>query len=188
MAEYSKKLHVLKNNVVTDIKLYTTADEVGSPSFHILDGATEVYAKLGEVSDANASPLRVLYSGTTYAVLTQAAPAVPTGSFDIPSGTPGGRTFNLTIPTGVTVIKASFPARSLCSYVGVTPGKTYTLTYGTEGNLPYNSYSGVMTNYMTPGVIHWIQVTLSGAAALQLEALIEWSPDINTQTPAVTDY
>lgn len=192
MAEYSKKLHVLKNDVVTDIKLYTTADEVGSPSFHMLDGATEVYAKLGEVSDTNASPLRVLYSGTTYAVLTQAATAVPTGLYVYP-GKLGTFTYTWTVPNNVSVISMAFGrggeggivTGSIVVYVGVTPNKTYTWNYAASlsGGVP--GTSGTSTS---DGVQYLISQSGIGPGYGGLDIVINWSPDINNTAPTKTSY
>ncbi|CVK21022.1 hypothetical protein [Sporomusa sphaeroides] len=77
MALYSKKLHVRKAGVVSDIELYTTVGEVtsgGSQGYIALkDSAVPLYAKLGLISDQNASPLRIKKSGNTFAVLTKAS-------------------------------------------------------------------------------------------------------------------
>ncbi len=75
MALHSKKLHVRKAGVVSDINLYTTLSEAGNSALAIRDGGTTAYAKLGAATDALASPLRVRKNGETYAVLTSAAKA-----------------------------------------------------------------------------------------------------------------
>jgi len=75
MALHSKKLHVRKAGVVTDINLYTTLSEAGNSGLAIRDGGTTAYAKLGAATDTLASPLRVRKNGETYAVLTSAAKA-----------------------------------------------------------------------------------------------------------------
>lgn len=72
MALYSKKLHVQKAGVVTDINLYTTLSETGNSALAIKDGEATVYAKLGAATDALASPLRVRKNGEIYAVLKSA--------------------------------------------------------------------------------------------------------------------
>ena len=73
MALHSKKLHVRKAGVVTDINLYTTLSEAGNSALAIRDEGTTAYAKLGTATDALASPLRVRKNGETYAVLKSAA-------------------------------------------------------------------------------------------------------------------
>lgn len=72
MALHSKKLHVRKAGVVTDIDLYTTLGETGNSALAIKDGGTTAYAKLGAATDALASPLRVRKNGETFAVLKSA--------------------------------------------------------------------------------------------------------------------
>lgn len=72
MALHSKKLHVRKAGVVTDIDLYTTMGETGNSALTIRDGGTTAYAKLGAATDALASPLRVRKNGETFAVLKSA--------------------------------------------------------------------------------------------------------------------
>ena len=72
MAVYGKKLHIKKNNAVTDINLYTTKAEASSPALCLEDGNSTVYAALGATNHANASALRVKSGNTTYAVLKSA--------------------------------------------------------------------------------------------------------------------
>lgn len=69
MALYKKKLHIRKDGVVTDINLWTEKSEVGSPTLAIRHDGTVVYAKLGEVTDTQASALRVRKDGIVYAAL-----------------------------------------------------------------------------------------------------------------------
>ncbi|SEP36868.1 glycine-rich domain-containing protein [Propionispora vibrioides] len=99
MATYTKKLHIRKNNIITDICLYTTTSEVGSDYVILNINGNIVYAKLGSTTDANASPLRIRKSSSVYAVLTQATP--PYGSI---SYTVAG-TYTFTTSGGVTKIK-----------------------------------------------------------------------------------
>ncbi|XER08880.1 hypothetical protein SRRS_44970 [Sporomusa rhizae] len=81
MTLHSKKLHIRKTGVVTDINLYTTIGEAGNSALAVKDGRTTVYAKLGLPTDSLASPLRVRKSGNTYAVLTATAEPVSTPLF-----------------------------------------------------------------------------------------------------------
>lgn len=77
MAELAKQLRYRRAGATYSCKLYSTSAEVGTPSLKVrVDGAT-AYAKLGAVGDTSASHLRVRSGGTTYAVLTQAAPPAP---------------------------------------------------------------------------------------------------------------
>ena len=86
MGIYHKKLHIRKNEIVISHNLYTGLDEVGANALHLRDGGRVVYAALGGVGDANASPLRVRKNGIVYAVLqaVAAAPApMPTPSVPV---------------------------------------------------------------------------------------------------------
>lgn len=69
MALYKKKLHIRKDGAVTDINLWTEKSEVGAPTLAIRHAGTVVYAKLGEVTDTQASALRVRKDGIVYAAL-----------------------------------------------------------------------------------------------------------------------
>lgn len=73
MSELTKKLHVLKDGAAEEelVTLYSTADECAEPNLKFeVDGAT-AYAKLGDVTDTNASSLRIYRNSdaATYAVL-----------------------------------------------------------------------------------------------------------------------
>lgn len=76
MSELSKKLHILKNGATEEetVTLYSTEEECTEPNLKLkIDGAM-AYAKLGDVTDAEASALRVYRNsdGVTYAVLKTA--------------------------------------------------------------------------------------------------------------------
>lgn len=77
MGELTKKLRYQKTNGVTGaITLYSTAAEAGDNHLNLQVDNVNAYAALGEVSDANASHLRIQKGNTTYAVLSQKAPDV----------------------------------------------------------------------------------------------------------------
>ena len=76
MSELTKKLHILKNGATEEetVTLYSTEEECTEPNLKLkIDGAM-AYAKLGDVTDAEASALRVYRNsdGVTYAVLKTA--------------------------------------------------------------------------------------------------------------------
>lgn len=72
MGELTKKLRYQKTNGVTGaITLYSTAAEAGDNHLNLQVDNVNAYAALGEVSDANASHLRIQKGNTTYAVLTE---------------------------------------------------------------------------------------------------------------------
>ncbi len=80
MSELTKKLHILKDGEAEEetVTLYSTADECAEPNLKFeIDGAL-AYAKLGDVTDANATSLRIYRDSdsTTYAVLKGATALV----------------------------------------------------------------------------------------------------------------
>ena len=79
MSLYSKKLHIMKNNVQEDINLYTTIDEVGNPYLSLQDETTTIYAKLATTAG---SSMHVNKTGTIYNVIKEATAACPTGSIE----------------------------------------------------------------------------------------------------------
>lgn len=75
MSVLTKKLHVMKTAGADEaISLYTTTSECAEPNLKLQVDGTTAYAKLGSVSDSNATSLRVLRNSdnTTYAVLKAA--------------------------------------------------------------------------------------------------------------------
>src|SRR5574344_1560297 len=78
MSEYSKKLHIKYNNIQTNIKLYTTNNEVGNNYIGLYDGITNIYAKLDTTSGTN---LHIKKNGIIYNVIKEIEYACPTGSY-----------------------------------------------------------------------------------------------------------
>lgn len=80
MSELTKKLHILKDGAAGEetVTLYSTSDECAEPNLKFeIDGAL-AYAKLGDVTDANATSLRIYRDSdsATYAVLKGATALV----------------------------------------------------------------------------------------------------------------
>ncbi len=74
MSVLGKKLHVIKTGGADEaISLYTTTEECGEPNLKLQVDGTMVYAKMGSVTESNASSLRVYQDSdqTTYAVLKE---------------------------------------------------------------------------------------------------------------------
>jgi hypothetical protein len=89
---------------------------------------------------------------------------------------------SITIPARVKVIKVSWNIYSI--YVGVTPGKQYRAV-------------GVITEYRRNTSIKWCNLLSSTTIWMSVEndsadfdelPVVSWSPEINNQTPEVTDY
>lgn len=88
----------------------------------------------------------------------------------------------LTIPARVKVIKVSWNIYTM--YVGVTPGKQYRAV-------------GAITEYRRNTSIKWCNLLSSTTIWMSVEndsadfvelPVVSWSPEINNQTPEVTDY
>lgn len=88
----------------------------------------------------------------------------------------------LTIPARVKVIKVSWNIYTI--YVGVTPGKQYRAV-------------GIISVYYRSKFIRWCNLLSSTTIWMSAEndsadfdelPVVSWSPEINNQTPEVTDY
>lgn len=184
MSVLSKKLHVMKTGGADiAISLYTTTGECAEPNLKLLVDGTQAYAKLGSVSDSNATPLRVYRNSDkeAYAVLKTAVTVTP-GNFVIKSGA----TVSFTVPAGVKVIAVLEEGYFIC-YVGVTPGKTYTLKNDPYGGVETESYGNTLI-----GGRNWVTTEYSKGEDEDFEGdsdfELTWSESINLKTPEVTDY
>jgi hypothetical protein len=184
MSDLGAIFHVKKDGTQYDAHAYTTEDECPSPNLKIKtkDG-TQAYVKLTDNGSGDV-PLRVKpkSSGTTYQVKTV---AIPTGSvtYAFPpysTSTLYKKTYKFTVPAGITRVKL-FKYTNYPIIVGVTANKTYTIILSTSGysGEHYDTYHhSVFTSNAT-----WFSV--AGEAS---STTIYWSPEINAQTPTVTDY
>lgn len=178
MSDLGAIFHVKKDGTQYDAHAYTTTDECPSPNLQIKtkDG-TQAYVKLTDNGSGDV-PLRVKpkSSGTTYQVKTV---AIPTGSVTLYYSNGGG---TITIPAGINVLYNGSTAKLYSKYIGVTPGKTYALVFNkeTRDKSLYNSSSN-KTWYMN------VRFGSSGTISAQ-NVTLSWSPEINAQTPTVTDY
>lgn len=178
MSDLGAIFHVKKDGTQYDAHAYTTEDECPSPNLKIKtkDG-TQAYVKLTDNGSGDV-PLRVKpkSSGTTYQVKSE---AIPTGSVILYYSEYGGA---ITIPAGVNVVYNGNTSKLFPSYIGVTPGKTYTLVFKREsGNKSLYNYSSNATWY------YRVRLGSSGSIS-STDVKLSWSPEINKQTPTVTDY
>src|SRR5574344_158983 len=74
MSEYAKKLHINYNGTQTDIKLYTTTNDVGNNYISINDGISNIYAKLDTANGAN---LHIKKNGIIYNVIKESRLVLP---------------------------------------------------------------------------------------------------------------
>lgn len=79
MTAISEKLKYRKSSVTTEITLYDDTGDVGSDYLSLQVGAATVYAKLGLISDPQATDMRARKGDTTYAVLLEALEELPSG-------------------------------------------------------------------------------------------------------------
>ena len=82
----------------------------------------------------------------------------------------------MTIPTNIKVVEVQDVGEKSPNYVGVTGGKTYTLTVVVGSNDFY------YCNYSSSSK-YWIR-----ARDHRARILISWSPTINAKSPNITDY
>jgi hypothetical protein len=183
MGTLTKKLHILKSGGTEETcNIYTTPEEVGGSPYLALEvDGQKGYIKLGSITDANATHLRVKKDGTTYAAWKKATVDVPTGTVSID----GNGVF--TVPTGVTVIQVSHPDLGVV-YVGVTPGTKHTLSIDWEMVRPqhYGTYIMCDSHY-----VEYLKDLLTTEYDEQEPSPVfdvDWSPEINKKTPNITDY
>lgn len=104
--------------------------------------------------------------------------SIPTGSVQSPTYSSLGSTnkWSVTIPTNIKVVEVQDVGEKSPNYVGVTGGKTYTLTVVVGSNDFYYCYYSSSSKY-------WIRAWDDRA-----RILISWSPTINAKSPNITDY
>lgn len=191
MAAESCTLHYAKNDgTVGSILLYPNAQFCPEPRLNLGTYYGEQYAALGDVNSPDATPLRVFREsdGKTYAVLTRYTEPIPTGSF-----TTSTVPFTFTVPYGITVLKvvnSSMNSNNIV-YIGVTPGKQYTLKMVYGSRVPsdisptftlfaFGTYDQKMTFIRDKVWFH--------SYFFENNLTISYSPEINKQTPTVKDY
>ena len=104
--------------------------------------------------------------------------SIPTGSVQSPTYSSPGSTnkWSVTIPTNIKVVEVQDVGEKSPNYVGVTGGKTYTLTVVVGSNDFYYCYYSSSSKC-------WISARDDRA-----RILISWSPTINAKSPNITDY
>ena len=163
MALYGKKLHIRKDGVVTDINLWTEKSEVGAPTLAIRHAGVVVYAKLGEVTDTQASALRVRKDGIVYAALKNrwvminivqsanqtitvtAGEKTYTESFSVPYGTAYTATISAAAGFAPGALSSSGGTAESDVTISATPAVTSVPTGSVNGN-------GTLSFTIPPGV------------------------------------
>lgn len=183
MSTLTKKLHILKTGETEETcNIYTTPEEVGGSPYLALEvDGQKGYIKLGSTTDTNATHLKVKKNGTTYAAWKSAIVYVPTGTVSIE----GNGEF--TVPAGVTVIQVSHPDLGV-AYVGVTPNTTHSLSIDWNILRPAHYRTYIMCDSHNLIYLQDVIITDYDDQDPSLVFDIAWSPEINKQTPNVTDY
>ena len=192
MALYKKKLHIRKDGVVTDINLWTEKSEVGSPTLAIRHAGAVVYVKLGEVTDTQASALRVRKDGIVYAALKNrwvminivqsanqtitvtAGEKTYTESFSVPYGT---------AYTATITAAAGFAPGALSSSGGTAEGDVTISAAPAVASVPTGSVNGdgflqftipqgvtVVRFYVDPHTDYYVGVT----SGIRYDFIAEW--------------
>ena len=172
MALYGKKLHIRKDGVVTDINLWTEKSEVGAPTLAIRHAGVVVYAKLGEVTDTQASALRVRKDGIVYAALKNrwvminivqsanqtitvtAGEKTYTESFSVPYGT---------AYTATITAAAGFAPGALSSSGGTAEGDMTISATAASMSTPTGQYETMPENgfiFTVPGGIYVLKLMI----------------------------
>ncbi len=160
MSELTKKLHILKDGEAEEetVTLYSTADECAEPNLKFeIDGAL-AYAKLGDVTDANATSLRIYRNndGTAYSSeeMTMTAAIIHQGAitvigYDISGG--GGLN-----PSEITLN-------------GVTYSILRLKTTTTQTTTTYDSYSEIVFEEEIPSYIVKLKINDTEIQAYKTE-------------------
>ena len=123
------------------------------------------------------NPMSIIVTGNVTIGASLEA-SIPTGSVQSPTYSSPGSTnkWSVTIPTNIKVVEVQDVGEKSPNYVGVTGGKTYTLTVVVGNNDFYYCYYSSSSKY-------WISARDDRA-----RILISWSPTINAKSPNITDY
>ena len=121
------------------------------------------------------------FTNNTSFSVTAASVNVPTGTVQID----GIGVF--TVPTGVTVIEVSQPDLGV-AYVGVTPNTKHSLQLDWDMIRPQHYETYIRCNSHDVTYLSDYIVTDYDDQEPSLVFNVDWSPEINTHKPDVTDY
>lgn len=173
MSDLGAIFHVKKDGVQYDAHAYTTLDECPEPNLKLTYKGQQAYVKLEAKGEGDVPCYVKTKAGNTYQVKKY---AVPTGGYNMSYDI----AYTLIVPAGVKVIKVQVSdADTSPTYVGVTSGSAHTLLYDNNGSVWHHRYILKCTQHGT----YWV-----GRHAERMLPQLRWSPEINKQTPTVTDY
>lgn len=121
------------------------------------------------------------FTNNTSFTATAAQVNVPTGTVSIEI------TGEFTVPTGITVIKVSHIDAGV-AYVGVTPGTKHSLRLIWFESDPHNYHTYITCDSHNKRYLD-AMVETGGDGEEPFPVFdVDWSPEINTYKPDVTDY
>lgn len=193
MSDLGAIFHVKKGGVQYDAHAYTTTDECPEPNLKLTYKGQQAYVKLEAKGSGDVPCYVKKKDGRDYQVIKS---AIPTGSFSLSASNGYMEYRDLTIPKGVKVVKvwatikdsrgyyAGISGKDY-GYLGVTPGKTYTVALK-----PYKNRTSGSEHLLVERLNEreWLLGDPVGSYKETQRCTISWSPEINAQTPKYTDY
>lgn len=183
MSDLGAIFHVKKDGIQYDAHAYTTTDECPYPNLKINFKGQQGYVKLEDKGSGDVPCyVKPKSEDKIYQVRKE---AIPTGSQKYPYWT-SSYTTTFNIPYGINVIRCyqHFPTSRKPiqqeKFIGVTAGKTY--TFRMEKKKVSKHFEHKMVNSSSEHIWN----TISGGTNTGI--MLEWSPEINKQTPTETDY
>ena len=182
MSDLGAIFHVKKDGVQYDAHAYTTLDECPEPNLKLTYKGQQGYVKLEAKGEGDVPCYVKKSDGGVYQVRKE---AISTGSASIMVGSP----LKFTVPSGITIIEIrgvvdGNTQTSNIQYVGVTPGKTYSLFARIKppDYPPIPPMMSMLVNRDNTTV--WVGIVEVAVDSFTLS----WSSEINKQTPHVKDY
>lgn len=180
MSDLGAIFHVTADGKQYDAHAYTTLDECPYPNIKIKFKGQQAYVKLGAKGEGDVPCYVKTNAGNTYQVKKE---AVPTGSVSIVRGD----LKTITIPAAVRVVKVQFHESK---YIGVTPGASYDMHYYTSfspSGLHPRRTKSLMHQKANGDIVTWDSYSTTSEISYS-DAIISWSPEIDKNTPDMTDY
>lgn len=198
MSDLGEIFHVKKDGVQYDAHAYTTLDECPEPNLKLMYKGQQAYVKL-EAKGSGDVPCYVKpKSGSTVYQVKKEQISVPSGGVTV------GDADTFTVPLGVKVIRAFWSkceyddtSNNMYTYIGVTPGKTYELqcyafVVWPEGDPGHEETDGIyLGSIANDKLTTWFQRTPADDIQDTVDCRgfeLNWSPEINKETPTIKDY
>lgn len=180
MSDLGAIFHVTANGEQYDAHAYTTIDECPEPNLKIKFKGAPAYVKL-EVNGSGDVPCYVKKRDGGVFQVKNAAVAPP-GNIIID----GADTF--IVPSGINVIKIYIVALDAAVYVGVTPNTAHSIYMEMTQIMHLRWEINVMCSSHNKTYVSSVARTEDDTEEPSTILSISWSPEINEQTPNVTDY